>query len=80
MVFIGVDYVDAEPNALAYIEEFDITYPNGPDIGEKIAQAYRIKGVPETFFVDKRGQLRGVHIGPLYPPDLDDKIDEILAE
>ena len=80
VVFIGVDYVDAEPNALAYIEEFDITYPNGPDIGEKIAQAYRIKGVPETFFVDKRGQLRGVHIGPLYPPDLDDKIDELLAE
>ncbi len=80
VVFIGVDYVDTEPNALAYIEEFDITYPNGPDIGQKIAQAYRIKGVPETFYVDKTGQLRGVHIGPLSPPILDNKIEELLAE
>jgi cytochrome c biogenesis protein CcmG/thiol:disulfide interchange protein DsbE len=80
VVFLGVDYVDAEPNALAYIEEFDITYPNGPDIAQKISKAYSIKGVPETFYVDKTGQLRGVHIGPLYAPTLDDKIDELLAE
>jgi cytochrome c biogenesis protein CcmG/thiol:disulfide interchange protein DsbE len=80
VVFIGVDYVDARPNALAYIEEFDITYPNGPDLGERIAEAYGIQGVPETFYVDKAGQLRGVHIGPLSPPILDNKIDELLAE
>lgn len=80
VVFLGVDYVDAKPNALAYLDEFDITYPNGPDIAQKIAKAYRIKGVPETFYVDKSGQLRGVQIGPLYPPTLDNKIDELLAE
>lgn len=80
VVFIGVDYVDAEPNALAYIKEFDITYPNGPDIGQKVAKAYQIKGVPETFYVDKTGQLRGVQIGPLSAPTLDNKIEELLAE
>ncbi|HEY64624.1 MAG TPA: TlpA family protein disulfide reductase [Caldilineae bacterium] len=80
VVFIGVDYADTEKKALAYIEEFDITYPNGPDIGTKISQAYRIRGVPETFFVDKRGRLRGVHIGPLKPPQLEQKIEELLAE
>jgi cytochrome c biogenesis protein CcmG/thiol:disulfide interchange protein DsbE len=80
VVVIGVDYVDTEPSALAYIEEFDITYRNGPDIGQKIAESYRIKGVPETFYVDKAGQLRGAQIGPLSPPTLDNKIDELLAE
>jgi cytochrome c biogenesis protein CcmG/thiol:disulfide interchange protein DsbE len=80
VVFIGVDYVDARPNALAYIDEFEITYPNGPDIGERISEAYRIEGVPETFYVDKAGRLRGVHIGPLSPPILDNKIEELLAE
>ncbi|HET7010464.1 MAG TPA: TlpA disulfide reductase family protein [Anaerolineales bacterium] len=80
VVFIGVDWVDTEKEALAYIDEFDITYLNGPDIGTRIAQAYNIQGVPETFFVDKSGQLRGVHIGPLYPPELDERIDELLAE
>jgi cytochrome c biogenesis protein CcmG/thiol:disulfide interchange protein DsbE len=80
VVFVGVDYVDAKPNALAYLEEFDITYPNGPDIAQRIAKAYRVKGVPETFYIDKRGQVRGVHFGPLYPPTLDEKIEELLAE
>jgi cytochrome c biogenesis protein CcmG/thiol:disulfide interchange protein DsbE len=73
VVFIGVDYLDSENKALAYIEEFDITYLNGPDIGSRISQAYNIQGVPETFFVDKKGQLRGVYIGPLVPPQLDEK-------
>lgn len=80
VVFIGVDYVDTEKAALAYIEEFDITYINGPDIGTRISDAYNIKGVPETFFVARNGELRGMHIGPLYSPELDEKIEELLAE
>ena len=80
VVFIGVDWVDTEKEALAYIDEFDITYLNGPDIGTRIAQAYNIQGVPETFYVAKNGELRGVHIGPLKSPILDNKIEELLAE
>jgi len=80
VVFVGVDWVDTEKEALAYIDEFDITYLNGPDIGTRIAQAYNIQGVPETFFVAKNGELRGVHIGPLQSPQLDEKIEELLAE
>ena len=80
VVFIGVDYVDTEKEALAYIQEFDISYLNGPDIKTRISQAYNIQGVPETFFIAKNGELRGVHIGALYPPQLDDKIEELLAE
>ncbi len=80
VMFIGVDYLDTEKKALEYLEEFDITYPNGPDIGTRIADAYRIKGVPETFFVDKQGNLRGVKIGPLRPPELDERIEALLNE
>jgi len=80
VAFIGVDYVDTEPEALAYIEEFDITYFNGPDLGTRISQAYNIQGVPETFFVTKTGQLREPYIGPLSPPTLDNIIQELLAE
>jgi cytochrome c biogenesis protein CcmG/thiol:disulfide interchange protein DsbE len=80
VVFIGVDYVDTDSKALAYIDEFDITYLNGPDMGTRISQRYKIKGVPETFFVDRHGRLRGVVIGPLKPPQLDNKIDNLLLE
>ncbi len=78
--FIGVDYVDAEKEALAYIDEFDITYFNGPDLGTRISQAYRMDGVPETYYVAKNGELRGVKIGPLARPELDQRIEELLAE
>jgi cytochrome c biogenesis protein CcmG/thiol:disulfide interchange protein DsbE len=80
VVFIGVDYVDTEAEALSYIDEFDITYPNGPDVGTRIAQAYRIRGVPETFYVAKDGTLRGVKIGPLAAPELEDRIEDLLTE
>jgi len=79
VVFIGVDYVDTEPKARAYIQEFDITYINGPDLGTTISTAYNMKGVPETYFVDRDGILHGVYIGPLQAPDLDNKIEELLA-
>jgi len=80
VVFLGVDYVDTEKAALAYIKEFDITYVNGPDLKTRISDSYHIQGVPETYYVAKNGELRGVHIGPLYSPDLDKKIDQLLAE
>jgi cytochrome c biogenesis protein CcmG/thiol:disulfide interchange protein DsbE len=80
VVFIGVNWSDTDKEALAYIREFDMTYLTGPDLGTRISQAYRIQGVPETYYVDKTGQLRGVKKGPLQAPELDDKIDALLRE
>jgi cytochrome c biogenesis protein CcmG, thiol:disulfide interchange protein DsbE len=78
--FLGIGYVDTEKAALAYIEEFDITYFNGADVGTRISQTYRIKGVPETYYIAKNGEVRGVKIGPLSPPELEQMIEELLAE
>ena len=64
VLFLGVDYVDTEPEALAYLEEFKITYPNGPDLRTKISQAFRITGVPETFIINQDGIIAHVQIGP----------------
>ncbi|MCK5795120.1 MAG: TlpA family protein disulfide reductase [Anaerolineales bacterium] len=64
VIFLGVDYVDTEPEALGYLEEFGITYPNGPDLRTEISQAYRVRGVPETFIIDQNGIISHVQIGP----------------
>ena len=58
------DYVDTEPEALAYLNKFKITYPNGPDLGTRISQTFRIRGVPETYFVDREGNRAYAQIGP----------------
>ncbi len=77
IVFIGLDYLDQEPNAKAYLAEFDVTYPNGPDLKSQIARRYGIKGVPETFFIDPQGQIVDVVIGPLTEPVLQQQLAKI---
>lgn len=64
VIFLGVDYVDTKPEAMAYLEKFDVTYPNGPDLRTKISQSYRIRGVPETYIIDKDGKLAAFKISP----------------
>jgi cytochrome c biogenesis protein CcmG/thiol:disulfide interchange protein DsbE len=64
VVFLGVAYVDTEPEARAYIEKFSITYPNGLDLGTRISQDFRISGVPETYVFDRNHVLQFVQIGP----------------
>lgn len=79
VVFLGVDYVDTEPEALAYLEEFGITYPNGPDLRTEISQAYRIRGVPETFVIDQEGIVAYVQIGPFQSlEDILSRIEPLL--
>ena len=71
--FLGVDYVDTETEALDYLDRFDITYPNGPDLGTYISQRYRMRGVPETYIVGPDGRIVAVQIGPYT------SIDQIVA-
>jgi cytochrome c biogenesis protein CcmG/thiol:disulfide interchange protein DsbE len=79
VLFLGVDYVDTEPEALAYLDEFGITYPNGPDLRTRISQAFRIRGVPETFIIDQQGIISHLQIGPyLSLEDIKSSIDLLL--
>jgi len=73
VVFLGVDYVDTEPEARIFLKKFSNTYPNGLDVGTAISQMFRIKGVPETYIIDTNGIIRDVKIGPFA------SVDEIRA-
>ncbi len=89
VLVLGVDYVDTEPEAKKYLQEFQITYPNGPDLGTKISQAYHITGVPETYFITREGKLLagvdaqgkpyGNWIGPITATALGERVEKLLA-
>lgn len=79
-VFLGVAYADVEPNSIAYMEEFGVTFPHAPDLGTDISQDYEITGVPETFFIDKEGVIRHVQIGAVNQEMLDTLVPQLLAE
>ena len=80
VVFLGIAYVDVEPKSLSYLEAFNITYPNAPDLGSRISSDYEITGVPETFFVDKSGEIAYVQIGPVDETTMNGLIEQLLAE
>ncbi len=64
VVFLGIAWTDTENASLGYIDKFDITYPNGPDLCTRISQVYRTTGVPETYIIDKNGTLSYVKLSP----------------
>jgi|SRR5450759_575826 cytochrome c biogenesis protein CcmG/thiol:disulfide interchange protein DsbE len=81
VVFLGVDYLDTEPEARSYMSDFNISYPNGPDMGTRISQIFnRNLGVPETYVIDQEGILRFIQIGPFQSvAEIQSVIDPLLA-
>lgn len=57
VIFLGVDYMDTESQALRYLDANPASYPNGPDAGGRISAAFRVRGVPETYIFDRNGLL-----------------------
>lgn len=80
VMFVGVDYLDTDKEGLAYMKKYGITYPSGPDMGSKISKAYAITGVPETFFIDREGNIAHVQIGPIEPDQLYSLLDRLIAQ
>ena len=80
VIFLGLAYADVEPKSMAYLEEYDITYPNAPDLGTDAADDYEITGVPETFIIDKNGEIAHVQIGPISAATLNGVIQPLLEQ
>jgi cytochrome c biogenesis protein CcmG/thiol:disulfide interchange protein DsbE len=80
IIVVGVAYLDSEQESRDFIEEFSITYANGPDLGTSISDAYRITGVPETFVVDQNGEIVFFLPAPIVEGQLDRVIEPLLSE
>lgn len=78
VVFIGLDFDDDEPDAVAFLQQYGITYLNGPDATEEIAVRYAVPGLPTTIFIDRKGVIAGRHIGQLDQLTLDHAIAALL--
>jgi cytochrome c biogenesis protein CcmG/thiol:disulfide interchange protein DsbE len=81
VVFLGVDYTDVDSKALNFLSEFEITYPNGPDLGTRITPIFnRNIAMPETYIIDQQGILRYKQIGPFQSlAEIRSAIDPLLG-
>jgi cytochrome c biogenesis protein CcmG/thiol:disulfide interchange protein DsbE len=78
VVVVGVNVQDAEPAARRFIEEFGLTFPNGPDAGGRVAIDYGVYGIPELFVVGRDGRITYKHVGAVSEVVLARRIDEGL--
>jgi cytochrome c biogenesis protein CcmG/thiol:disulfide interchange protein DsbE len=74
----GIIIQDRKEDALNYIREFDITYPNGPDPTGEISIDYGVSGLPVTFFVSSKGEVVRRWVGAIEKSVLSSSIEEIM--
>jgi cytochrome c biogenesis protein CcmG/thiol:disulfide interchange protein DsbE len=62
---LGVNYKDLPEDALRLVRRFRLTYPSLRDRDGEYAEDFAVVGIPETFVIDRRGQIAAVRRGPV---------------
>ena len=75
VVFVGVNIIDQAPTALAFAEEFGVTYPSIIDTNDgsvRLAFAGQVapNAVPTTLVMDQQGRIAARISGLLTKPDV----------
>jgi cytochrome c biogenesis protein CcmG, thiol:disulfide interchange protein DsbE len=78
VVLIGVNFEDETAAAAGYVRAADVTYPVVEDTDSSTALAYGLRGVPETFIVNRSGRVVNRIIGPVEATALTSAINSTL--
>ena len=79
VLFVGAAYRSNPSDVAAETAALGLSYPIGLDANDRMARAYGITGVPETFILDPEGRVVYVHIGPISAAQLTAELDALLA-
>lgn len=75
----GLNYKDKPADARAFLDELGDPFTAiGVDRNGRVGIDWGVYGVPESFVVDGRGNIRMKHIGPLTDHDIDQKVIPLL--
>ena len=80
VLFVGVQTQDRDKYDAGrqFIQRFGYTFPVGMDNDSSIGVEYALFGVPETYFVDRRGVVVYKQVGPVTPAVMDRELAAIL--
>ena len=65
---LGVTYLDASPDSLSFVREHHLSYPSLRDNSGKFANAYGTDQLPESFVIDRAGDIVAVSRGQIEEP------------
>ena len=64
---LGIAVEDTRAAVMQYVAEAKLVFPIALDLNSTVKRAYRIFGPPATFFIDSRGVVQDIVIGPMTP-------------
>ena len=79
---IAVNVDEFVEDALAFLERYPVDYPLAYDGDGSIAKLYKVRGMPTSYLVNRRGELVYIHEG-FRDGDIDDirsKVTALLAQ
>ena len=78
---VGLNYKDKANDAKAWLERYGDPYAlSVADGNGRTGIDYGVYGVPETFVIDRAGNIRYKQIGPITRPTLESKILPLIRE
>lgn len=78
VLFVGVNTQDKQEEALRFIAQFGLTFPQVYDPRGRVGVDYGMYGVPETFFIDREGRVLARHAGAIDEATLARYLEEAL--
>ena len=78
VVVLGVDVNDPSGDARSFMRKYGITYPIVHDNKNVTSPKYGLTGLPETFFLDRRGRIVSHVISGIKAADLQRGVEEAL--
>lgn len=79
VVIIGINMQENRDQVREFADEFGADFPILIDPKAEAADAYRLIGLPSSYFIDQQGVLREQHFGLLKREIIDDKIEKTRA-
>lgn len=76
---LGINTEDATDDALAFRDEFDLTFPMLRDAEGERRDAWAMTGLPENFLVDPEGNLAYIRRGPVTGELLERFVEPLIA-
>jgi cytochrome c biogenesis protein CcmG, thiol:disulfide interchange protein DsbE len=62
---LGVTYLDASPDSEGFVRKYHLTYPNLRDTDGDFAHSYGTDQLPESFVIDRHGQIVAISRGEI---------------
>ncbi|MGH8195549.1 MAG: TlpA disulfide reductase family protein [Woeseiaceae bacterium] len=81
LIIVGVNEDDNESDALAFLQEFQVNFPNVRDADAELFQTYDLIAMPSSYVIDRDGQVVARHLGftPAQTSEIEATVRQLLT-